>query len=140
MSVPTLLVHGQTGPVERLRPLLESKWASPRSVRSVRTCAEIAAGLSWSESPQLVFTETQLPDGTWRDVLRLVVATATPVAVVVVSRFFDAQLYLDVIESGAADFIVPPFSAADIAHISRCAAESIARKNHGEDGAAGARP
>jgi FixJ family two-component response regulator len=37
--------------------------------------------------------------------------------VVVVSRLVDLDLYLDVLESGASDFIVPPFQASDVAYV-----------------------
>jgi len=34
-----------------------------------------------------------------------------------VSRVVDIDLYLTTLESGASDFIVPPFSAADLAYL-----------------------
>ena len=43
------------------------------------------------------------------------------IPVIVVSRFVDIDLYLKALESGASDFIVPPFSAADVAYVVRTA-------------------
>ena len=41
----------------------------------------------------------------------------SPVPVVVVSRYVDVDLYLDALEKGAWDYIVPPFRAADLAYV-----------------------
>jgi FixJ family two-component response regulator len=40
-----------------------------------------------------------------------------PVPVIVVSPFVDVDLYLDSMESGASDFIVPPFLCTDVAYV-----------------------
>ncbi len=71
--------------------------------------------------PLLVFTDRQLPDGTWRDIVRLAESAHAPTSVIVVSRLTDVRLYVDAIEQGAYDFIVPPFEAAGLAHVVRCA-------------------
>lgn len=68
-----------------------------------------------AEAPGLIFTDTDLSDGTWSDILRL--ADMRDVPVIVVSRFVDLPLYLEVLESGAADYIVPPFRDADVLYV-----------------------
>lgn len=92
-------------------------------IREARGCAEALALISQLDSPHLVFTDTQLCDGTWADVLNLISGTHTrdSVKVVVVSRVVDERLYLDVVESGAFDFIAPPFEPEDVAFIVRSA-------------------
>jgi FixJ family two-component response regulator len=37
----------------------------------------------------------------------------------VVARLVDMKLYLDVLESGAYDFVVPPLTSAGLAHVVR---------------------
>jgi DNA-binding NtrC family response regulator len=68
----------------------------------------------------MIFTDTNLSDATWVDVLRLAARHLVPV--IVVSRQVDFRLYVDSLERGALDVIVPPFVGAYLAHIVRCAA------------------
>ncbi|MCL5670717.1 MAG: hypothetical protein M1423_05390 [Acidobacteria bacterium] len=68
-----------------------------------------------------VFADAELADGTWADVLALAATAQGPVPVAVVSRYADTKLYLQALEKGAADFIVPPFGVYEVAHVLRCA-------------------
>jgi FixJ family two-component response regulator len=68
----------------------------------------------------LIFTDSQLPDGTWADVVRLAGNARTPTSVIVVSRLVDVRFYLDALENGAFDFIAPPFEPMELAHIVQC--------------------
>lgn len=68
----------------------------------------------------VVFTDTVTPRGTWADVVEASAEEHVPV--IVVSRLVDLNLYIDVLEKGAADFVVPPFQAADLDYIVHCAA------------------
>ena len=89
----------------------------------VRDCGQAASALCFQTPPVLVFTATDLPDGTWEDVLKLSANVRAPVKVVVVSRVVDVSLYLDVLEGGGFDFVVPPFYPTEVAHIVRCATQ-----------------
>lgn len=109
-----LLVHDQEEPWNGLTPLLE--WQGITTFRA-RNCAEAECALGSPESHLLVLTEPILPDGTWAEILALAGRMPSPVPVVVVSRYVDVDLYLDVLEKGAWDFIVPPFNAADLAYV-----------------------
>ncbi len=60
----------------------------------------------------LVFTNVTTPAGNWSDVLRLFEKAKIPV--IVVSRTVDINVYIDAMEEGAADFIVPPFANAEL--------------------------
>ena len=42
-----------------------------------------------------------------------------------VSRLVDVSLYVDTMEGGAFDFIVPPLSASELAHVVKCAVENV---------------
>ena len=42
-----------------------------------------------------------------------------------VSRLVDVSLYVDTMEGGAFDFIVPPLSANELAHVVKCAVENV---------------
>ena len=85
--------------------------------RHSRNCSEAGAALCEPEPPGLVLTGTSLPDGTWIDVLKAASAAPVCVPVIVISSLLDIRLYLDVLESGAHDFIVPPINSGDMKHI-----------------------
>ena len=91
---------------------------------TAKNCAEAALAL-WSDCPpHLVFTEIQLADGNWADVLTLAAKASAPVNVIVVAPFVDISFYLQAIERGAFDFIVPPLSDPELLHVVRIAAEN----------------
>jgi|SRR5579875_3496593 len=111
-KVRALLVHDEERPVAELKPLLESQGIETLQARS---CAEAEAALACPEPPVLVFTDKVLTDGTWADVQSLAECAAVPV--IVVSRFVDLPFYLEVLESGASDYMVPPFHKDDVAYV-----------------------
>lgn len=82
-------------------------------------CSDTRVLLRRREPPRLVFTGTALPDGTWADVLDLANKVCPAARVIVVSPQVDLHLYLEVLDSGASDFIVPPFRGADVEHVVR---------------------
>ena len=73
----------------------------------------------------LVFTDTQLPDGTWADILALAEKAKLPVNVIVVARVVDTRFYVEAIETGAFDFLAPPFNATDLAYVVRSAMDNV---------------
>jgi DNA-binding NtrC family response regulator len=86
-------------------------------IQHAHTCWEARAALREPHSLRLILTATTLADGTWEDVRKLASVQGRAIPVIVVSRIVDIHLYLTILESGAADFIVPPFSAADLAYL-----------------------
>jgi DNA-binding NtrC family response regulator len=111
-----LLVYDEEEPVRAVELALQD--LGMRTVR-VRNCFETAIALRTSDPPAPVLTDTSLPDGSWADVLRATCAYSSGPPVIVVCRLVDIRLYLDVMESGAYDFVVPPLAAADLAYIVR---------------------
>ena len=127
--VRALLIQARHDPLDALRMALEEQSIV---IFSARTCAEAALALLSSVPPHLVFTETQLTDGDWADVLALAAKASEPVNVIVVSPFVDIGLYVQAIERGAFDFIVPPLSDPEFMHVVRIAAENalVRREKH----------
>lgn len=120
-TIKALLVQARPNPGDPLRMALEEQ---SLEIRIARNCGEAALAL-WSDSPpHLVFTDVQLADGHWGDILTLAAKASQPVNVIVVDSHVDVGVYLSAIERGAFDFIVPPFSAPELLHIVRTAAES----------------
>ena len=109
-----LLVHRDDEVFDELRQALQS-----RGLEAVRVsnCNELQSRLNGVGDFLTVFAEARLPDGEYRDVCRIASRPVMPLPVIVVSPFVDMDLYLDSMENGASDFIVPPFLCTDIAHV-----------------------
>jgi DNA-binding NtrC family response regulator len=127
--ISALLVHQQTEPLRGLRHALESQ--SVQTTR-LRSCREVREALTSSYPPHLIFTDTTLPDGIWADVIALAAKAPLPVNVIVVARDVDTRLYIEAIEAGAFDFVAPPFSTPDLAHVVSCAADNVTARREAQ--------
>ena len=115
-QLSALLVYQHEGPIRSLETNIASQ--GMRTLRS-RNCSEVREVLRDSDLPDLILTEVCLPDGTWEDVLNSANAAPASVPVIVVSHRVERALYLDVLQRGAYDFIVPPIPFWDLAYIIR---------------------
>src|SRR5271157_2539847 len=120
--IRVLLVHDRLEPMGSLRRALESQCIE---TQSVRTCHEASQSLWGRQPPHLVLTDARLPDGSWEVVVNLAARAPAPVNVIVVSDVVDIALYLEVIQRGAFDFVVPPMSLPDFAHVVSCAVGNV---------------
>ncbi len=126
MVTQVLLLHDQEEPLAKLRLALANQ--SIGAIRA-RSCAEALRILSYHNSPQIIFTDLTVTDGSWADVLRLASRTRRPVDLIVVSELVDIPLYIAAMESGAFDFMVPPFADDDVAYVLGRAADDVARRS-----------
>jgi len=109
-----LLVHDQEEPLGQLTRILENLHFE---VVHTRSCSEAIQALKGERAPSVVFTDVTLPDGTWKDVVGALKESPSAADVILVSRVVDDRLYITALESGAADFVVPPFRESDVAYI-----------------------
>jgi DNA-binding NtrC family response regulator len=121
-KVSALLIYERPVTMAGLQLMLESREIE---VQTARSCGDALLRLWGDRPPHLVFTETQLLDGIWADVLSMTRRSRLPINVIVVSRLVDLNLYVQVLERGAFDFIVPPFEVSELDHVIRCAADNI---------------
>lgn len=121
-EIRALLLHSWRDPLRTLRQALDSQGVKTLQARN---CAEATRLLQDSDPPPLLFTDTHLPDGNWADAIRIARKAPEPVSVIVVSRVVDVPLYVEALQSGAFDFISPPFEQAELAHVVRCAAANV---------------
>ena len=119
--IRALLVQARHDPLDDLRAALEEQSID---VFMARNCAEAALALWTGHPPHMVFTEVKLPDGGWDDVLTMSAKASVPVNVIVVAPFVDVGFYVEAIERGAFDLIVPPHSDPELVHVIRNAAEN----------------
>ena len=123
--IRALLLHTEEAPAVALMPALEKQLIG---AERVFTCQQAAERLSGPNPPHLVFTDTELLDGNWSDVLDLADKASLPVNVIVVSPTADIPLYIDVMERRAFDFITHSFTAPEMTHILRCAVDNVVRR------------
>jgi len=124
-KVSVLLLHHQPLPMGALRVALDRL---PVETFRAETCGEALLRLWSDEPPHLVFTDPQLPDGNWADVLAVARRSSVPVNVIVVSPQVDVAFYVEAIERGAFDFVTPPLDGLGLAHVVRSAADDVLRR------------
>ena len=121
-EISALLLHQPTEPPRVLQKGLEG---CSVKVNWLRNYGEALPLLKGADPPHLVFREALLPDGTWTDVVKLALEALKPVKVIVVSRLIDMRLYVETMVGGAFDFIVPPMTSDELAHVLACAVDSV---------------
>ena len=121
-EIVALLVHNQSEHMQALAVRLEDQGIR---VHHARTRQAAAQELKRADPPHLVFSDTALRDCDWTHIVLLAGRASQPVNVIVVTRVMDTKLYLEALEGGAFDFIVPPFASLDLAHVVRCAADNV---------------
>jgi len=121
-EISALLLHQATESQGVLKQALEGRSIK---VNWLKNCGDALSVLRADDPPHLVFTEALLPDGTWADIVKLALEALKPVKVIVVSRLIDVTLYVQTMGGGAFDFIVPPMTSDELAHVLACAVESV---------------
>jgi DNA-binding NtrC family response regulator len=127
--IKALLVHDRPEPMGFVRRALECQFIE---TQSVRTCGEAHQTLWERQPPHLVLAGARLPDGSWEDVVLLAAKAPEPVNVIVVSEVVDIAFYLDAIQRGAFDFIVPPMSLPDFNYVVRSALDNALRRRESQ--------
>jgi DNA-binding NtrC family response regulator len=120
--IKALLVHHNSETLAMLRGALERQGMRTIQAESRAQAKLMLGGLN---PAPLVFTDTQLPDGTWADILGVAEKAAQPVNVIVVARVVNTRFYVEAIETGAFDFLAPPFNATDLAYVVRSALDNV---------------
>jgi DNA-binding NtrC family response regulator len=120
-SAYQVVVVGQSAESAReLSGILSRCGVEPAFASTVRETQQLLARRRVS----LVFCDETLPDGNFRDVLRAAKALRARVPVVVSTRNDDWDNYLEALRLGAFDYLVGPFSAADVELLVRYAFRS----------------
>ncbi|PYV13744.1 MAG: hypothetical protein DMG21_20390 [Acidobacteria bacterium] len=114
-----LLIHDRSVPFESLKTALKDLNVGISSVNSL----EAAKRLIPQTEPDLIFTDTKLPDGSWPDVINMAEKCRTSSNVIVVSPYKDIKLYLSALDRGAYDFLLPPFEHNTLDFVVACAGE-----------------
>jgi DNA-binding NtrC family response regulator len=120
--ITALLVHHNSETLAMLKGALERQGMHVIHAESRAQAKRLLGGL---DPAPLVFTDTHLPDGTWADILAVAEKASQPVNVIVVARVVDTRFYVEAIQTGAFDFLAPPFVAIDLAYVVRSALDNV---------------
>jgi DNA-binding NtrC family response regulator len=120
-ELSALLLHDREDRFERMRHVLG---AFPVKILHARNCREAESYLSQIRPPQVMLTDVVLSDGNSIDVLELAAGAREWVNVIVVSPIADINLYLDVMNRGAFDFVTDSFSVPELVHVVRSALDN----------------
>jgi DNA-binding NtrC family response regulator len=88
----------------------------PWQVKSVRSCCRALEHLV-KERFAVVFCESTLEDGSWKDVLELIGTGPAATPLIVTSRLADATLWSEVLNLGGYDVLAKPFLTRDVTHV-----------------------
>ena len=127
-GVFALLVQDGTKPLDSLRVVLKGESVE---TWSAETCEEVAKLLDQTQ-PELVITETMLPDGSWVDIVSMAEKASSPTNVIVVGSHTDTGLYISAMEGGAFDFILPPFETEALRHVLRVAVDNVRHRREAQ--------
>jgi len=127
-TVFALLVHDRPHPLESLKAELRNCSVETWSVKSLDDTARLLD----QTLPELVFTDTQLVEGTWSDVVSLAEKAGAPANVIVVGSSADAKAYAKVMQGGTFDYLFPPFAGYSLALCMMPAAEDVRLRRHAQ--------
>jgi DNA-binding NtrC family response regulator len=120
-----LLVYSDANPLESLNLALQKLQVD---TRRAETCQEARRLIKQAKkSPDIIFSDATLPDGSWKQLLNVGGGLHVRPKVIVVARTEDPKFYIEAMEEGAFDFMLPPFESAGLAHVIGCATEYRAR-------------
>ena len=111
-------------PPGRRGRLLKFLAETASEVASAENVKEAQEKLSGPDRFSLTFVDSDLPDGSWRDVLQFIVASRAGCEVVVCARCGDERLWAEVIQCGAFDLVPEPFEQQEVNRIVRSALDS----------------
>lgn len=85
-------------------------------VHSAYSCRDAMATLR-AHSISVVIWECDVPDGTWRDLLREAERTVHRPALIVTSRLADECLWAEVLNLGGYDVLMKPFDSTEVVRV-----------------------
>lgn len=120
MDARTLLVMSP----QRQFPLLKVLQENGLKVSTAGSLQEARQILRGSAAYDLVFVDSELPDGSWEDLLQFMLDSPKASEMIVCSRCGDERLWAEVIQRGAFDLLPAPYERREIARIVRSALDS----------------
>jgi DNA-binding response OmpR family regulator len=112
-SISILLVSPHHEDLAALRSILHHAYWD---ISHVSTAQQADRHVQTQATP-VVLCECDLPDGSWRNVLRSVNASAARPLLLVVSRHADEALWAEVLNLGGYDVLLKPFETPEVVRV-----------------------
>ncbi|HKT46787.1 MAG TPA: response regulator [Candidatus Acidoferrales bacterium] len=109
-SLPILVASADLESRRALKEILEREGYDAICTSRLSECVDVLA----SHDVQLVFSEKNLADGSYRDLMQRLKALRPNTRVVVTSRHADWDEYKEVLQEGAFDLIASPCQPTDV--------------------------
>jgi DNA-binding NtrC family response regulator len=103
-EITALFVHDRAEHLARYEEYLRLRNVE---VVHARNCQEASEVLQQDCPPLLVFTDTRLSDGSFKNILELAAKAEKFINVLVASKIGNITLYMEAMECGAFDFLTP---------------------------------
>jgi len=116
-TVTALLVGKQDGCLPKLKMCLEDLGVKTSQVERP---SQVRGKLRVPDPPEVIFAATGPTDDSWFEVVKAAHESGKQ-PVILASRVVDVAKYLDALEHGAFDFVVPPFAPRDLRFVVDCA-------------------
>jgi DNA-binding NtrC family response regulator len=113
--IQILIISSELGNQRALVDILHREYWDSICASTVNECQEVLARRNIS----LVFCDRQLPDGIYRDVLRMIRSLNIDLPLVVTSRLADWNEYFEALQDGAIDVIASPCQPTDAIWVTR---------------------
>lgn len=98
-------------------------------ISTVRTCSDATSHLVVQPAP-IIVCEKEIADGTWKDVLNLVLPSTPPPVLIVSSRIADDYLWAEVLNLGGFDVLSKPFNEQEVQHVMTSAWSAVSGPAH----------
>lgn len=121
-QVTALLIHGQPYSLHTLKLALDREGIESHHAW---TLEEAVHYIQSENPPHLIFTRDRLMDENWVDVVTLAARATWPVNVIVVASHTNEVPWLQVIECGAFDLLIPPLTGRNFNRVLYRAVEDI---------------
>lgn len=105
-----LLVSSPEMDCERVETVLAGSQWKVQWVRSIREAVEYVQG----RPADVVISERDLPDGSWKGLLEALAQMTNPPLLIVASLHADYTLWVEVLELGGFDVLLKPFEPEDL--------------------------
>jgi DNA-binding NtrC family response regulator len=112
-AISVLLVGKQDSCLPKLKQCLDGLGIATSCVTGP---SEADEKLRQSHPPELIFAAAEPADNAWMRIVEMAGHAGGP-PVIVASRTADVKLYLDTLESGAADFVAAPFETRNLSFV-----------------------
>ena len=111
-------------PSDRRSALLKSLDGTQLQIILAEDSREALQKLSGETSYDLLLSDAEFPDGSWRDLLGFILESKIACEMIVCSRCPDEELWAEVLQCGVYDLLVEPYERQEVHRIIQSALDS----------------